>query len=107
MSSRTLLLRRALDGDQVDGLLDDADDRVVAARVETDRADLFLREVAALAAEAHALLDLLDRPGERERLFLLRLEQVERESLRGAAADARQARQLCDEVLDGGAQHAP
>jgi hypothetical protein len=32
---------------------------------------------------------------------------VEREPLRGAAADSRQARQLCDEVLDGWAQHAP
>jgi hypothetical protein len=32
---------------------------------------------------------------------------VEREPLRGTAADARQARQLRDEVLDGGAEHAP
>jgi hypothetical protein len=32
---------------------------------------------------------------------------MEREPLCRAAADAGQARQLRDEVLDGGAQHAP
>ena len=69
--------------------------------------ELVLGEVPALAAEAHALLHLLDRAGERERLLLLRLEDVERQSLRGAAADSGQARQLRDEVLDGRAQHAP
>ena len=101
------VLRRPLERDEVDGLLDDADRRAVAPRVEADRAELLLGEVAALAAEAHALLHLLDRVGERERLLLLRLEEVEREPLRGAAADSRQPRQLRDEVLDGWAQHAP
>ena len=67
------VLRRPLERDEVDGLLDDADRRPVAARVEADRAQLVLGEVAALAAEADALLHLLDRPGERQRLLLLRL----------------------------------
>ena len=56
-------------------------------------------------AEADALLHLVDRVGERERLGLRDLEDVEREPLRRAAADAGQPRQLRDEVLDGGAEH--
>ena len=52
-------LRRPLERDDVDRLLDDADQRVVAPRVGADAAELLLGEVAALAAEAHALLHLL------------------------------------------------
>ena len=52
-----------------------------------------------------ALLHLGDRLGERERLLLRDREQVERQPLRGARADPGQARQLRDEVVDGGAQH--
>ena len=55
------VLRRPLERDEVDRLLDDADRRPVAPRVEADRAQLVLGEVAALAAEADALLHLLDR----------------------------------------------
>src|SRR6266404_5950325 len=99
------VLRRPLDRDEVDGLLDDADDRVVAALVTTDRADLLLGEVAALVAEAHTLLYVVDRVGERLRLLLRHLEEMERESLPGPASDAGQARQLRDEIVDGGAQH--
>src|SRR5581483_9721058 len=99
------VLRGPLERDEVDGLLDDADRRAVAARVEADRAELLLGEVAALAAEADALLHLADRRRERERLLLRHLEDVEGEPLRRPAADPRQARQLGDEVLDGRAEH--
>src|SRR5262249_54185128 len=75
-------------------------------RVEADRAHLVLGEVAALAAEANALLHVPDRIGQRLRLRFRRLEDVEREPLRGAAADPGQPRELPDEVLDGWAQHA-
>ena len=61
-------LVRPLERDDVDGLLDDADDRAVAARVRADRAELLLGQVAAVAAEAHALLHLGDRRRERDRL---------------------------------------
>ncbi len=77
----------------------------VAPRVEADRAELLLGEVPALAAEADALLHLADRRRERERLLLRHLQEVEREPLRRAAADAGQARQLRDEVVDGRAEH--
>jgi hypothetical protein len=43
-----------LDRQQIDGLLDDADQGVVTARVQADRADLVLGQVAALPAEADA-----------------------------------------------------
>ena len=95
----------ALNRDQVDGLLDDADQRVVAPRVETDRAPFLLGEVAALVAEADALLDVLDRRGEGERLVLRSLEEVEREPVRRARAHAGEAGKLCNEVLDSRAQH--
>ena len=78
---------RPLERDDVDRLLDDADDGAVAACVGADRAELLLGEVAALAAEADALLHLLDRARERERLLLRGREEVEREPLRGARAD--------------------
>src|SRR5438034_10785924 len=69
---------------------------MVAARIEADRARLLLRQVPALAAEADALLDLLDRRRERERLVLRDPEEMEGEPLRGASPDARQPGQLCD-----------
>ena len=64
----------ALERRQVDRLLDDADQGVVAPSVEADPAHLVLGQVAALAAEADALLHLPDRVGERERLVLGTLE---------------------------------
>ena len=94
-----------LERDHVDGLLDDADDGAVAARVEADRAELLLGQVAALAAEADALLDLLDRVREGDCLVLLRREDVEREPLRRPRADPGQSRQLRDEVVDRRAEH--
>src|SRR5581483_9901423 len=98
-------LVRPLERHDVDRLLDDADEGVVAPLVEADAAELLLGQVAALAAEADALLDLLERRRERERLLLRPLEDVEGEALRRPRADPGQAGQLRDEVLDGRAEH--
>src|SRR5205823_3976315 len=57
-------LVRALDGDDVAGLLDDADDRAVAALVLADAAARAVGEVEAHLAQADALLDLADRVGQ-------------------------------------------
>ena len=46
-------------------------------------------------------LDLANRVGEGERLLLRRAEDVERQPLGGALADARQAAELGDEPVDG------
>src|SRR5439155_1075078 len=61
-------LARPLDRDEVDRLLDHADHRVIAASVAADRTDFLLGQVPALVAEAHTLLDVLDRRRERKRL---------------------------------------
>jgi len=90
----------SLDRDEIDRLLDDADDRAVAPRVLADRAELLLGQVPALLAEANALLHLLHRGRERKRLVLRRPEQVECKPVRSAGANTGQARQLCDEVVD-------
>jgi hypothetical protein len=49
---------------------------------------------------ADGLLDLADGIGQRKRLLLGRAENVEREPLRGALADAGQARELGDQTVD-------
>jgi hypothetical protein len=99
------VLVRPLERDEVDRLLDDADRRVVAACVGADRAQLVLGQVAALGAEADALLHVLDRLRERERLVPRPREEVEREPLRRALADAGQLRELGDEVVHGRREH--
>jgi hypothetical protein len=60
-----VVLVRPLDRDNVAGLLDDADQRRVAALVLADRAPRALGEVEADLAEADALLDVADRLRER------------------------------------------
>ena len=77
----------------------------VAAGVGADDAELFLGQVAALAAEADPLLHLPDRVGERARLLLGDAQEVERQPLRRPGADAGQARKLSDEVVDDRAEH--
>ena len=52
------------------------------------------------AQNADAFLDLEDRTGEPVRLFLVDLEQVERDALRRLRADARQPAERVDQVLD-------
>src|SRR5581483_12172842 len=99
-------LGRPLEREQVDRLLHDADRGAVAARVEADRADLLLGEVAALVAEPDPLLHVADRVRKRIRLVRRHLQEMERQTLRRAAADPRQARQLRDEIVDGRAKHA-
>src|SRR4051794_40241831 len=78
---------------------------MIATLVEADRAHLLLGQVAALAAEADTLLHLFERGGEGERFFLRTLQDVEREPLCGARADARQLGELRHEVVHGRAEH--
>ena len=94
-------LVRALDRDDVAGLLDDADHRAVTPLVLADRAARPLGEVEADLAEADLLLDVADRVGERDRVLRRAAQDVEREPLRRARADARQLAELGDQALDG------
>ena len=100
-------LARPLDRDEVDRLLDDADEGVVTARIAADRAHLVLGEVSAFLAEADPLLHVLDRRREREGLVLRPLQQVEGEAMSGTRSHTGQARKLRDEVFHSGAQHLP
>ena len=96
---------RPLDRDQVGRLLHHADHGAVAPRVAADLAGLLLGEVAALGAEADALLDLLECGRERQGLVLRHPEEVEGEPLSRPRPDSGQPRQLRDEVLDRGRKH--
>src|SRR5829696_8996794 len=55
---------RPLERDEVDGLLDDADESTVPSLVTADLAALLLGQVAALGTEPDSLLDVSDRLGE-------------------------------------------
>ena len=100
------VLVRALDRDHVAGLLDDADQRGVAALVLADRAARALGQVEADLAEADPLLDVADRLRERVGVLGRRAQQVEREPLRRAVADAGELAQLGDQALDGRGEQA-
>jgi hypothetical protein len=97
-------LARALDGDHVARLLDDADRGRLAPLVLADAAGGLGGEVEADLAVADRLLDLADGIGQRKRLLLGRAEDVEREPLRGALPDAGQARELGDQTIDRGCE---
>src|SRR5690606_34520283 len=109
-----------LDGDDVAGLLHDADEGGVAAVVGADAtlgaagvgvvavAGLGLGQVEAPAAEGDALLGGGDGGGQPEGVGALDLEEVEGDPLGRLGADAGEPSQLVDELLDGprvGAAH--
>ena len=97
----------ALDRDHVARLLDHADGGRLAPLVLADAAAWTRGEVEADLAVADGRLDLPDRVGEPERLLLGDAEDVEREPLRGALADAGQASELGDEPVDRCCEQGP
>jgi hypothetical protein len=92
---------RALDRDDVAGLLDDADEGRVAALVLADATARPVGEVEADLTLADALLDLADRVGEPVGVLRRCAQDVEREPLGGAGPDPGQLAELRDEPLDG------
>jgi hypothetical protein len=95
------VLVRALDRDDVARLLDDADQAGVAALVGADAAARALGEVEADLAQPDLLLDLADGVSQRAGLLRIGAQDVERQPLGGARADARQLAELGDQALDG------
>jgi hypothetical protein len=93
---------RALDRDHVAGLLHDADEPAVAALVEADRAAGPLGEVEADLAQRDLLLHVADRVRERVRVLGRGAQDVERQPLRRAVADAGQLAQLGHQALERG-----
>jgi hypothetical protein len=92
-------------GDDVLGLLDDADDVVGAARVPADPALLALGDVVAGHAEADLGLHALQGGDQPDDVGGLGGQQVEGDALRALGPDAGQAAELVDEVLDGTLVH--
>jgi len=84
---QTAKLARPLDRDEIDRLLDDADQRVVAARVAADGTSVLLGQISAFVAEANSLLHSLDGSGQGERLLLGSLQEMESEPMSSAAAN--------------------
>ena len=92
---------RALDREDVERLLDDADHvRSRAASVQMQQGSTSV-DVLAERAEPDALLDLDDRLGERLRFLGRGAQQVIREALRALRADAGQPVELVDQPRDG------
>src|SRR5690606_13182706 len=98
-------LARALDGRDVLRILDDADQLRVAARVAADAAALLLGDVAAHFAELHSRAHLGEQLGEPDDIEGRRLQDMERDPLRGLRADAWQPAELVDELLDDSVVH--
>ena len=101
------VLAGALDRDHVRGLLDDADQRGVAACVLADPAAWAFGEVGADLAQAHPLPHLADRVGQAECLLLVGPQDVEGEPLSGPLPDPGQAGELGDQSLDRTWMHGP
>jgi hypothetical protein len=97
---QTAKLSGSLDGTDVGGFLDDADDGSIATRIATNGAELTLGEIEAARARMHPLREGCQ--GLREAPALLRwlLEQMIRESQRRFPADARKLRELGREKID-------
>src|SRR5215217_2209465 len=91
---------RLLDRRRVLRFLDDAQHLRIAAGVPTDAAALALGDVAALLAERDLLLGADQRLGEALGVVGRLLHDVEGEPLGRLRPDARQPRELVDEVLD-------
>jgi hypothetical protein len=91
-----------LDGGDVGGLLDDADEALVAGGAGAVGAGIDVCDVVAEGAEAEMLFDLADGVREGFGVLQRRTEDVKGEALRGLGADAGELAQLFDEVRRSG-----
>ena len=90
----------ALDGQDVERLLDDAQPRLVARRVGADRAQRAGRDVEARLAVDDLVAHRDQRRRQRARLSLGRAQQVVGQPLGGLGPDAGQSRECLDEPRD-------
>ena len=91
------LVARALDGVDVGGLLDHADEAQIAGGARAIGAGIDVRDVVADGAEAEAGLEVAHGFGEGGSIFVGGAENVEGEALRGLGTDAGQLLQLFNE----------
>src|SRR5262245_50703988 len=93
-------LRRSLDREDIERLLDDAQPAAVTTDVATDRAQRRVADVEAALAEDDLVADRDERGGQRSGLRVRSAQQVVGQALRGLRADAGQARERLDEARD-------
>ncbi len=93
------ILCGALDHLDIFGLFDNADDALVAVRVRTDPAHIFLGDVVADSAERHSALEAAECALEAFDIFRLLVQQVQRDALRAFRPDAGQPGEFVDDVL--------
>ena len=93
-------LAGALDRSDIRGLLDGADDRVIAASIAADRADIVLGEVEAMRARLDALGKCYERIGEPLALLRRLSEEMIGEPKRRLSPDPGKLCQLRSESVD-------
>ena len=94
-----LVLPRVLDRQHVGHLFDDADRRMVALVVGTDRADFLVGEVVALRAIFDLVAETVDAFRHFGDRFALHPKDVDGQAQCRTAPYAREFRQLADNVL--------
>jgi hypothetical protein len=93
---------RALDRDEIGGLLDDADHVGGALAVGADRARVGLGEAVAGLTEPRLLLQRLERVGETVRQAAIAPQHVEGQARGGLLADPGELRELLDQPIHRG-----
>ena len=100
-----LILAGALDDLDILRLFHHAYGRGVALRINTDAADILAGDIAADAAEGHAIAHRAQCVLQPLDVLGFHVQNVKRDALRRLRADARQARKLVDEVLQRSFKH--
>ena len=95
-----VVFARALDGDDVARVGDDADDMFITLRRRADGAEAAVRQIAADGAERDGALGVDDGIGKGLGLLFGQAQHEKREPLCALAADAGQARELLNELFE-------
>lgn len=90
---------RALDGNDVERLLDHAQDAVVAPRIKTDAAPIILGDVEAAFADFE-LVDVFEALSEILKLFLILFEKIQNQPLRHFRTDGRKRSEMADQFFE-------
>src|SRR5665811_1526102 len=93
-------LTRPLDCDDIFGLLDDAEDRVIAPRILADTAFDVFGDIAAYRTEMNLRLDVGQHRRKTPYILRIGIEKKERDALRALGADAGKAPEFIDQILD-------
>ncbi len=99
-------LAAALDGEHIEGLLDNAQHGLVAARVRAHRAEIALGDEVAAAARPHPVMQVAKRRGQSSGGLRRRAHAVEGQPLGRLGTDAGQPAELRGQPLDRRGDHS-